>query len=86
MPCCRAAARFGPRSSDSLRLPISLIAYPNHDYGSSGKGVLLGGYSWETYAYEFSALPPEELLPLLHAIAPFADAVTTDPTPLALVS
>jgi monoamine oxidase len=41
-------------------LPISLIAYPNADYGSSGKGVLLGGYSWETYAYEFSALPPEE--------------------------
>jgi monoamine oxidase len=41
-------------------LPISLIAYPNSGYGSSGKGVLLGGYSWETYAYEFSALPPEE--------------------------
>jgi len=41
-------------------LPISLIGYPNMGYGDPGTGVLLGGYCWETYAYEFTALPPEE--------------------------
>ncbi|MFC7334272.1 FAD-dependent oxidoreductase [Rhodocista pekingensis] len=41
-------------------LPISLIGYPNTGYGSKGKAVLLGAYAWGPYAYEFSAMPPEE--------------------------
>ncbi len=41
-------------------LPITLISYPAFGYGSPGKGVLLGAYSWGPYAYEFTALPPEE--------------------------
>ena len=36
------------------------LAIPAPAIGSPGKGVLLGGYSWATYAYEFTALPPEE--------------------------
>ena len=41
--------------------PMGQIAYPNHDYGSAGKGVLLGGYLWEgSHAFEFTALSPEE--------------------------
>jgi monoamine oxidase len=41
-------------------LPNSLIAYPQHGFFSNGPAVLLGGYSWGTFAFEFNALPPEE--------------------------
>jgi len=44
-------------------LPINLIGYPNADFGSRGKGVLLGAYAFDSpYAYEFTALPPEDRL------------------------
>jgi len=44
-------------------LPIWQIGYPNTSYGSSGRGVLLGGYVFDSpYAYEFTALPPEDRL------------------------
>ncbi|HLN10530.1 MAG TPA: flavin monoamine oxidase family protein, partial [Xanthobacteraceae bacterium] len=43
-------------------LPIWQISYPSTSYGSSGKGVLLGAYSFGPYAYEFTALPPEQRL------------------------
>ncbi|SFQ31358.1 monoamine oxidase [Geopseudomonas sagittaria] len=40
--------------------PIGQIGYPNCDYGSSGKGVLLGGYVWQGKdAFEFTAMSPE---------------------------
>jgi monoamine oxidase len=41
-------------------LPNTLISYPSTDYFSKGKGVLLGAYSWEAWAYEFTSLPPAE--------------------------
>ena len=41
-------------------LPISLISYPSTGFFKSGPAVLLGGYTWGTFAYEFNALPPEE--------------------------
>ncbi|WP_255606319.1 flavin monoamine oxidase family protein [Nitratireductor rhodophyticola] len=41
-------------------LPISLIGYPSGDYLSGGKGVLVGGYSWDAAAYQFTAMEPEE--------------------------
>ena len=41
-------------------LPISVIGYPAHGYLGSGKGVLLGAYSFGAYAYEFTALSPAE--------------------------
>jgi monoamine oxidase len=41
-------------------LPIRMISYPSTAYGSPGKGVLLGAYAFGPYAYEFTALPPEE--------------------------
>lgn len=41
-------------------LPIRLIGYPNTDYHSAGKGVLLGAYVFGPNAYEFTALPPAE--------------------------
>ena len=40
-------------------LPIRQIGYPSGYFGS-GKGVLLGGYAFGAYAYEFTALSPEE--------------------------
>jgi monoamine oxidase len=43
-------------------LPIWQISYPSTGYGSSGKGVLLGAYTFGPYAYEFTALPPQERL------------------------
>jgi monoamine oxidase len=43
-------------------LPIWQISYPSTGYGSSGKGVLLGAYTFGPYAYEFTALPPEDRL------------------------
>lgn len=41
-------------------LPISLIAYPQSGFFKPGPAVLLGGYTWGTFAYEFNALPPDE--------------------------
>jgi monoamine oxidase len=41
-------------------LPISMIGYPATGYLGGGKGVLLGAYSFGPYAYEFTALSPEE--------------------------
>jgi monoamine oxidase len=42
-------------------LPIRNIGYPNADYGSPGKGVLLGCYAiFNTFAFEFGSLPPSE--------------------------
>ncbi|WP_338664593.1 flavin monoamine oxidase family protein [Pararoseomonas sp. SCSIO 73927] len=41
-------------------LPIRMIQYPAHGYGSRGKGILLGAYAFGPYAYEFTALSPEE--------------------------
>jgi monoamine oxidase len=41
-------------------LPIRMIQYPAYGYGSRGKGVLLGAYAFGPYAFEFTALPPEE--------------------------
>jgi monoamine oxidase len=41
-------------------LPISMIGYPATGYLSQDKGVLLGAYSFGPYAYEFTALSPEE--------------------------
>ena len=44
-------------------LPIWQIGYPSTGYGGAGKGVLLGAYSFASpYAYEFTALPPQERL------------------------
>jgi monoamine oxidase len=44
-------------------LPIWQIGYPNTSYGGSDKGVLLGAYVFDSpYAYEFTALPPEDRL------------------------
>jgi monoamine oxidase len=45
-------------------LPITLIGYPNTDYGKPGKGVLLGAYIWGPNAYEFTARPPAERIRL----------------------
>jgi monoamine oxidase len=41
-------------------LPNNQIAYPNTGYFGSGKGILLGAYTFGPHAYEFTALPPEE--------------------------
>lgn len=42
-------------------LPITQISYPSTDYNSSGKGVLLGGYTWNgPNSYEFSSMSPED--------------------------
>jgi monoamine oxidase len=41
-------------------LPIMNIAYPNSGFQSSGKGVLLGCYTWGTNAMKLTALSPEE--------------------------
>jgi len=43
-------------------LPIWQISYPSTGYGGAGKGVLLGAYTFGPYAYEFTALPPEDRL------------------------
>lgn len=45
-------------------LPIRQISYPSTGYGAPGKGVLLGGYAFGPYAYEFTALPAAERLRL----------------------
>jgi monoamine oxidase len=41
-------------------LPISLVSYPSSGYGSSGKGVMLGGYAFGVHALEFTSLSPKE--------------------------
>ncbi|NKF23007.1 flavin monoamine oxidase family protein [Solimonas sp. C16B3] len=41
-------------------LPITNIGYPNCDYHSPGKGVLLGAYIWGLNAMEFTAMTPPE--------------------------
>jgi monoamine oxidase len=41
-------------------LPITQISYPSSRYGSSGPATLLGGYTFGSYAYEFTSLPPAE--------------------------
>jgi monoamine oxidase len=41
-------------------LPIQQIGYPQHGVGGGGKGVLLGAYAFDTNAFEFTALTPEE--------------------------
>ena len=41
-------------------LPITQIGYPNTGYFGDGPGVLLGAYAFGPYAFEFTALPPEE--------------------------
>lgn len=42
-------------------LPIAQISYPSTGYFGTGKGVLLGGYTWNgPNSYEFTAKPPAE--------------------------
>ncbi|NGY06719.1 flavin monoamine oxidase family protein [Solimonas terrae] len=41
-------------------LPNRIIGYPNTDYHSAGKGVVLGAYAFGPNAYEFTALSPAE--------------------------
>jgi monoamine oxidase len=41
-------------------LPISVIGYPASGYFSQGPGVLLGAYPFGPYAYEFTAMAPED--------------------------
>jgi monoamine oxidase len=42
-------------------LPISQISYPSTDFNTAGKGVLLGGYTWQgANSYEFTAMAPQE--------------------------
>jgi monoamine oxidase len=44
-------------------LPIRQISYPSSGYNAAGKGVLLGGYTFDgPNSYEFTAMPPEERL------------------------
>ena len=42
-------------------LPISQISYPSSDFNAAGKGVLLGGYTWNgARSYEFTSMAPRE--------------------------
>jgi monoamine oxidase len=42
-------------------LPIRQISYPSAGYNAGGKGVLLGGYTFDgPNSYEFTAMPPAE--------------------------
>jgi monoamine oxidase len=42
-------------------LPIRQISYPSTGYNAGGKGVLLGGYTFDgANSYEFTAMPPAE--------------------------
>lgn len=42
-------------------LPIRQISYPSTGYNAGGKGVLLGGYTWNgPNSYEFAAMGPAE--------------------------
>jgi monoamine oxidase len=41
-------------------MPIGTIGYPNMDYFSSGKGVVLGCYIWGMDAMEFTSMTPAQ--------------------------
>ncbi len=42
-------------------LPISQISYPSTDYNTSGKGVVLGAYTWNgANSFEFTSMSPQE--------------------------
>ena len=42
-------------------LPITQISYPSTGYNTTGKGVLLGCYTWNgPDSYEFTSMPPQE--------------------------
>ena len=42
-------------------LPIRQISYPSTNFNAGGKGVLLGGYTFDgPNSYEFTALPPAD--------------------------
>ena len=42
-------------------LPIRQISYPSTDFNTTGKGVLLGCYTWDgPNSYEFTAMDPKE--------------------------
>jgi monoamine oxidase len=43
-------------------LPISTIGYPNYNYFSKGKGVLLGCYIWGQTAMQFTSMTPAQRL------------------------
>ena len=45
-------------------LPIAQISYPSTDYLSSGKGVLLGAYSFGVAGTEFTAMTPAQRIAL----------------------
>ena len=40
--------------------PNGTIAYPNYNYFSSGKGVILGAYAFGPPAFEYASLSPED--------------------------
>jgi monoamine oxidase len=40
--------------------PNGTIGYPNYNYFSDGKGVILGAYAFGPAAFEYSAMSPEE--------------------------
>jgi monoamine oxidase len=46
--------------------PISTIGYPNSGYFSSGKGVLLGAYTFGPAAFEFTSMSPQERIAKVH--------------------
>src|SRR4029077_14261387 len=49
-------------------LPIRQISYPSTNFNAGGKGVLLGGYTFDgANSYEFTAMPPTEQVK--HAVA-----------------
>jgi monoamine oxidase len=48
-------------------LPIDRIGYPSTDFGKPGKGVLLGAYVFDTNAFEFTSMAPQERV--RHAVA-----------------
>ena len=41
-------------------LPIQQISYPHHGMNQPGKGVLLGAYVWDTNAFEFTSMSPQD--------------------------
>jgi monoamine oxidase len=43
-------------------LPNAIIAYPSNGYFETGKGVLLGAYAFGSWAFEWTALAPDERL------------------------
>ena len=43
-------------------LPIWQISYPSSNFGADGKGIVLAAYTFGPYAFEFTALSPDERL------------------------